>query len=363
MKKLFICIAVLLVTGFDHQNDPIDLLALNAIQVIGSHNSYKQALDPEILAYLKKERPSAAQSLDYSHISIKEQLDMGLLNLELDVYADTKGGTYANPQGLTLLQDKNASAAYDPEGVLARPGFKTIHVQEIDFRSECLAFEQCLLSLKTWSDANKGHFPIFVTINAKDAESSLPDAVVPEQFTSKIFDQLDEVILSTLGMEKLLIPEDIKGQYATLESAVLDGNWPLVKSARGKFIFILDEQDRKRAAYIENHPSLAGRVMFANAEPGTPEAAILIMNNPVGQQAAIQEMVKKGYIVRTRADANTTEARNNDGSRFSAAQQSGAQIITTDYYQPSTHFKSDYKVNFKNGKYIRANPLLSKNKR
>ena len=97
--------------------------------------------------------------------------------------------------------------------------------------------------------------------------------------------------------------------------------------------------------------------MFANAEPGTPEAAWLIMNEAVEDEKKIQQRVKEGYLVRTRADANTREARNNDTRTFQAAKQSGAQIITTDYYQKSTHFPSDYVVHFDDGSYVRRNPF------
>ena len=80
----------------------------------------------------------------------------------------------------------------------------------------------------------------------------------------------------------------------------------------------------------------------------------MIMNNP--KDAQIQEMVKKGYIVRTRADGDTKEARVNDKSGFVAACASGAQIITTDYYYKSTFFASDYSVIFDDGKYMRRQP-------
>ncbi|MEJ7660170.1 MAG: Ca2+-dependent phosphoinositide-specific phospholipase C [Hymenobacter sp.] len=40
-----------------------------------------------------------------------------------------------------------------------------------------------------------------------------------------------------------------------------------------------------------------------------------------------------------------------------AAEQSGAQIISTDYYAPSTHFKSPYAISFADGSYFRPNPV------
>lgn len=198
---------------------------------------------------------------------------------------------------------------------------------------------------------------MFVTMNAKDQPVDRPGFVVPEAFAAAVLDQLDAVVRKTLGSEKLITPDQVRGSYETLESAVLQGNWPTLQEARGKFMFVLNEVGEKRAAYLQGHPSLKGRTLFANAEPGTPEAAFLIMNDPISDLATIQDYVKKGYLVRTRADANTEQARNNDTRMFEAARQSGAQIITTDYYAKSTHFPSDYVVSFDDGTYFRVNPL------
>jgi hypothetical protein len=57
-------------------------------------------------------------------------------------------------------------------------------------------------------------------------------------------------------------------------------------------------------------------------------------------------------------DLALREARLNDRSSFEAACNSGAQIITTDYYLKSTHFKSDYSVSFDGGTYFRPNPVF-----
>ena len=337
-----------------------DTLRLHQIQVIGSHNSYKQAIDSSLLQVLEQANPATARSLDYSHIPIADQLSLGLSNLEFDVYADTQGGKYAQPQGLEWTGDSTSAQSYDPEGAMQQPGFKVLHVQDIDFRSQCYTFEQCLQELKSWSEAHPDHLPVFVTMNAKDQPVDRPGFVVPEAFTAAVLDQLDEVVRKTLGPENLITPDQVRGSYETLESAALQGNWPTLQEARGKFLFILDETGEKREAYLQGHPSLKGRTLFANAEPGTSEAAFLIMNDPINDLKAIQDLVKKGYLVRTRADANTEQARNNDSSMFEAACQSGAQIITTDYYAKSSHFPSDYVVSFDGGTYFRINPLYDK---
>src|SRR5690348_4603757 len=55
----------------------VDALPMNAIQVIGSHNSYKAAIAPNEMAALRKLNPRAADTLDYSHKPLAQQLDDG----------------------------------------------------------------------------------------------------------------------------------------------------------------------------------------------------------------------------------------------------------------------------------------------
>jgi len=354
MIKLFL--SILAVSSLPHKAaDTLDSLPINHIQVIGSHNSYKRSIDPALFKLIKEKDSTGAKKIDYSHISLSQQLDLGLLDLEIDIYADTKGGKYAHPKGLKWAPGQ---APYDQEGVMKEPGFKVLHIQDIDFRSNCLTFKQCLQELRQWSDKHKDHDPIFVTMNAKDEPMKKKGYTIPEKFTSAVFDQLDKSLIENLGRGNLVTPDDVRGKYKTLQSAVLHNSWPSLKQAKGKFIFVLDETGRKRAAYIARHPSLKGRILFADAEPGTPESAIHIMNNPKKDLTKIRTLVKKGYIIRTRSDSDTREARDNDRSTFEAVLASGAQIITTDYYQKSTHFKSNYVISFTDGKYFRLNPLF-----
>jgi Phosphoinositide phospholipase C, Ca2+-dependent len=351
--KLITCVGLLLVLPAIALINEMDDLPINQIQVVGSHNSYKQAIDPELFNVIKSQDLVAANSLDYEHIPMPAQLDLGLRNLEIDVYADGKGGKYAHPGGFEKVKGQ---PAFDRDGEMSKPGFKVFHVPDLDFRSSALTFVMALQQLKKWSETHPDHTPVFITLEVKDDSIKRKGFTQPEVFTNKTFDELDAVIIENLGKEHIIDPDRVRGKYNTLEEAVLAQNWPKLSQAKGKFLFVLDAKGRKRATYIQGHPSLKGRVLFANAEPGTPEAALMIRNNPKDEQ--IPELVKKGYIIRTRADADTKQARNNDWSDFEAACKSGAQIITTDYYQKSTHFKSDYVISFADGKYFRANPLF-----
>lgn len=352
-------ILLLILTFFDLNSNPgneLDNVKLNEIQVIGSHNSYKRSIDPALFSYLSKADSASLSKIDYSHIPLSQQLDMGLLDLEIDVYADPKGGKYSHPLGLALVKEQ---PSFDPDSVMKQPGFKVFHIPDIDFRSNCLTFKMCLQELKSWSEKHPDHYPVFITMNAKDEGIKRAGFVIPQKFTAATFDSLDHEITTYLGKAHLITPDMVKGRYPTLESAVLHHNWPIIKNVKGKFLFVLDETDDKITTYIKGHPSLQGRILFTNSKPQTPEAAVMILNN--AKTDPIQSMVSKGYIVRTRADSDTKEARNNDRSTFDAACKSGAQIITTDYYSKSTHFNSDYMISFDGNTYLRANPVFKSN--
>jgi len=341
------------------QGQTADELKLNQIQVLGSHNSYKQAIDPALMAMLNQRDSVRFRGLDYEHLTLSEQLDRGMRKLELDIMHDPKGGRYANPMGLSMLTSQGQKASpYNEDGAMDQPGFKVLHIQDIDFRSNCPTLAGCLSEILNWSEAHPNHLPIAISFNAKDTPIDQPGFTQPFPFTSQVFDSLDQEILSVVPREKIITPDEVRGKYKTLERAVLDQNWPTIGESRGKLLFVLDERGEKLEAYRSGHPSLQDRVMFVLAEAGTPEAAFMIINNPLNSGDEIRKMVQKGYLVRTRADANTVEAREGDYSRLDAALTSGAQFISTDYYEPNPKFDTDYQVSLPNGEVARCNPVF-----
>ena len=101
--------------------------------------------------------------------------------------------------------------------------------------------------------------------------------------------------------------------------------------ARGKFAFVLDDHAAKRALYRSLHPDTRDRLIFVDAQPPEPDAAFTVLNDPIADAARIKQLVALGYLVRTRADADTVEARANDTAPRVAVFASGAQIVSTDY--------------------------------
>ena len=333
---------------------------MNQIQVLGSHNSYKQAMDPELLEILRRQRPGRFEGVEYWHSPLEEQLDLGLRKLEIDVVYDPDGGRFARPWGLEILKQHGLepSRPYDPDGYMRHPGLKVLHIPDFDVWSHVYTFRQALERLKAWSDQHPEHLPIAILMNAKDNVIDEPNLTAPLPFDAAAFGVWDAEIRAVLPPAKLITPDDVRGEYETLEKAVLAHAWPTLDEARGRFLFVLDEQGPKLEAYAGGHPSLHGRVMFVNAEPGRPEAAFCIVNNPVRSFDRIQQLVRAGYLVRTRSDADTREARSGDYSRMKAAFESGAHFVSTDYYLPAP-FDSRFQVKLPGGGPGRWNPLLT----
>ncbi len=329
-------------------------LKLNDLQALGGHNSYHLRTPPEFRAALEKLLPGVTKLWDYEHAPLDQQFtNDGVRQIELDVHLDPDG-RYATRHAMPLAQ-----LPADAPAEMKQPGLKVFHVQELDFASNCLTFVACLQTVKQWSDANPGHAPIMILVEAK--EDKLPDIMSftqPVPFDAAGLGQIDTEIRSVFNDSQLITPDQVRGSYKTLEEAVLADNWPTLGQSRGKLMFTLDNGD-KRQLYAEGHPSLQGRVMFTDAEPGEPEAAFVERNDAKEKQAEITDLVKKGYVVRTRSDGDTKEARENDMSSAQAALASGAQWISTDYAVVDPTVSATFVVAIPGGTPARCNPVTA----
>ncbi len=305
-------------------------LRLDQVQLLGSHNSYKRYPSADEEARIRSLAPQYWDELDYGHPPLEAQFAIGIRQIEIDVAPDPQGGLYATPYQMAAEATRKAMMA---------PGAKVLHVPQLDIESHCLAFRDCLAILRRWSDRHPGHLPVTVLVNAGDfppiAGSWLHDA----KFEAADLDALDSDIRAVMGTDRLIVPDDVRGARATLAEAVRAHAWPTLAVAKGRFLFVLDGNDRHFALYRAGHPSLRGRAMFGYYDEPSPEAAVFNIQDPRGQEARIGRLVRAGYLVRTRADADTKEARANDPTRLTAAIASGAQFVSSDYYDgvPDPH--------------------------
>jgi hypothetical protein len=366
MKATYMAAALLLTAATGVQtghgaSDSDAQVRINQIQVIGSHNSYHAGLLPGARAFLAKEKPESLRGLDYAHQPLNKQFDGGIRQIELDIFADSKGGRYAHPAGPAL--EKAADVPVDslqnfsganPE-VMLKPGFKVMHVQDLDQHSTCQPFTACLTIVREWSRAHPRHLPIYVLVETKQGKPlNIPNATTPEPFTAATFDDLDREICSVFPADEMITPDAMRGTYATPNEAARAGAWPTLEKARGKVIFLMDQRN-VGPLYLEGHPDLHGRVLFTNAAPGQPDAAFTEEND--GTEAEIAALVRQGYLVRTRTDADTKEGRSGSTARRDHAMASGAQMLSTDYPKAEPAQWTGYSVSFPGGAMARCNPV------
>lgn len=87
--------------------------------------------------------------------------------------------------------------------------------------------------------------------------------------------------------------------------------------------------------------------MFLNSEPGRPDAATIIRDNPSAPD--LEDLVRKGYWVRSTGHGG--EARRD------TALARGAHIVSTDYPPGSPHPETGFMVALPGGVAARCNPI------
>jgi hypothetical protein len=336
-------------------------IRLNQLQVIGSHNSYHiEPNEAEFGLISLVAGASAAGALQYTHPPLGRQFgDEHVRQIELDVYADPDGGRYATP---LIRQFTGQSAEFDPDMKL--PGTKVLHISDIDYHSNCVSFVACLRAVRAWSHRHPWHVPIAILVEFKDTlDVQIPGVplVTPLPWTRERMLGLEQEIRSVFPRRELITPDGVRRRGRTLEQSVLRHGWPTLAASRGKVMFLMDNAGAYRDRYIEGNPSLQGRILFTNSTPGQPDAAFVERNDPVGSAADIQALVKAGYVVRTRADADTAQARSGDTTDRDAALADGAQWVSTDYPVPgiATRFGTDYFAALPGLAAARCNPVTA----
>lgn len=312
-------------------------LPLNQCRFLASHNSYKKVPQPKVLKFLYKFKKQLGASndpeqIDYGHELLSVQLDsFNVQGFELDVNYDPKGGLYRKR---TVSRFVCGVKAKDKAPEMKEPSFKILHIADVDFETNYKTLRQALQELKKWSDLHPNHLPVFVNIEAKGDHPGNVSKFLrfigfkrAISFNRAAFDALDKEILEEMGNAKIFSPIDLKGNYNSVKERIQKEGWPLLSACRGKFFFILEGDNQEN--YLDDklpHP------LFVYDNPNLETTAFVKRNDPEGNETEIQALTAL-FMVRTRSDAGTIEARNNDYRRFQAAWKSGAQIISTDYYK------------------------------
>lgn len=305
-----------------------DNLRMDQLQVIGTGKSYKQRPAPGMLRLVRMGGKKHADALDFSQPSLRAQLDGDVRSLAFDVAYDPKGGAYRNPAGASMAMELLPD---DFTAAMKKPGFKVIHVLDVDYNSSCLALADCLKQIADWSNAHPRHLPLTIVLRTNDSKTPMPGATKPNLYDTAAMDALDSEIRAAFSPDQLLTPDHIQGKHPSLREAVMAHAWPRLADARGKILFVLEDTPEKIRLYQGTRQSLEGRAMFVAAEEDSPLAAFVALPDPQKDGGRIARAVKAGFMVMTSADLDTREARQNQTRRRDAAFASGAQIVQTDF--------------------------------
>jgi hypothetical protein len=328
-------------------------VGLDEIQVLAAHNAYHLQGDQPLLDAITQALPELTPTIEYSHPTLTEQLDLGVRSVVLDLFEDPNGGRYAAPKAVELL-------GLEPLGPeMGEPGLKVFHIQEVDFRSSCSTFVACLEELSRWSEDHADHVPIVIHLEVKDG--AIPDPlglgfVQPVPTTAATFSAVEAEIRSVLPDDRIVAVAEVQADHDTLAAAIAAEGWPDVDDLRGRFVFVLDDHGAKRDLYRGLHPDTRDRLIFVDAVPPDDDAAFTVLNDPVADGARIRELVGAGLLVRTRADADTVEARSGDIARRAEAFASGAQIVSTDFEREDPRWPGFVTV-LPGGGEARCNPV------
>ncbi len=293
-----------------------ETLRTNQVQVLATHNSYHIQQDAPI---------QSSPTTQYTHAPLDQQLDLGIRGFEIDV-VDAPDGT-----------------------------FPVVHTPVVDATSNCTPIAQCLQVTRRWSEAHPGHVPIFILIEPKNDDIDFTIDPTLRRFDPAGVDRLDAAVRSALGRQ-LITPDSVRGTAKTLRGAVLGRRgWPPLSKTRGKVLVALNTGGAIRDAFLQGHPSLEKRAMFVTADEQSPAAAVIKVDDP--DETRILQLVKEGFIVRTRADADLVEARSGDTSRREVALRSGAQIVSTDFEVAVPAIGGDYVVKIPGGTPARCDPV------
>jgi hypothetical protein len=339
--------------GIDPAHDAA--VRINEIQMMGTHNSYRVRTPAPLFNALINFRDLAKDNgvdpfeLDYGNRPLAQQFTrLGARQIELDVFADPDGGLYANRAFNAFPTVGLPPASGEP--ALNEPGFKVLHIQDLDYATTCLTFVACLEQVEAWSDANPTHLPIMILVEVKaDAIPALLglQPAIPPAITPELLDALDAEIRSVLDPGDMITPTDVQGGSPSLRDAVTSGTgWPTLADGRGKLMFGLDNAGGIRDDYVGPARDLAGRVMFAEVGENEPGAAFFKRNTAA--DPSTPGLIEAGFMVRTRADGPYTSlippvpavpglapgVASGVLTRL-AAWTSGASWISSDYLEPT----------------------------
>lgn len=292
-----------------------DVLRLNHVQAKGTHNSY----------HIESSEP-VDDSHRYTHAALDVQLEsQGVRQFELDLHLSAQGE------------------------------FEVFHLPGVDEETTCRKFVQCLQIVKTWSDANPWHMPIVFWLEPKDLDFDWATEDYVE-FLDKHAD-LEAEIESIWPPERLLVPDEVRGDYPTLPEAIQNEGWPALGALRGHATFVLLDAGRHRDRYVASNDNLSGRTMFVGASTTTQAfAAFFKINNANQDSDRVKALAAQGFIITSNVDSPERDDTYNS-ARMAGSLQAGAHFLSSDI--PVQLDSRGYFAEVPQGSPARCNPVAA----
>ncbi len=286
-----------------------DTLRLNHLQAKGTHNSYHV-----------EEEQSADDSHRYTHAPLTTQLeDYGCRAFELDVHQTGEDDS-----------------------------FEVYHLPFIDDETTCLRFVDCLQELRSWSDDNPGHHPLFVWLEMKD-DIDFGAAI-------RDYDGLDAEIRS-VWPDRVFTPDHLQGDASSIRARLEGEGWPTLGEMRDQIIFAMLDGEDHRARYTDDLTTLEGRMMFVHTSPGESDlhfAAVAKINDPAS--TSIPDAHSANLLVTSNIGSADSSDESN-AARLATAIESGVQFLTGDF--PGPVDGRSYFMDFEDGAPSRCNDVTA----
>ena len=167
-----------------------DVLALQHVQAVGTHNSYHV------------ETPGLGlEHLAFSHAPLDVQLgEQGVRQFELDLW---------------WLEDE----------------LRVVHDPLFDLGTSCRTFTECLGVIGAWSADHPGHHPLLVLVELKTP--------FWEPSAAAILDAVDAGVRAVWPDDGVITPAEVQGEHGSLREAMAERGWPPLAELRGRTLLVL----------------------------------------------------------------------------------------------------------------------------
>eukprot|EP00892_Ulva_mutabilis_P005148 jgi/Ulvmu1/3004/UM015_0044.1 len=345
---------------------------LHEVQLLGTHNSYHIAPDPELdeVREIDERLGELVDANQYTHPPLSEQLtDFNVRSIELDVYDDREGGKFSFRAARALL---GLDGVWDESPEMQEPGFKVMHIDNVDYETHCKTLTGCLADIKQWSDSNPTHIPLLLRVELKretvietlEREDPAAAAIVLERLlelqpsnpqyetdfqrtspptTTETAALLLDTVVQALGRDKLIVPDDLRGDAEYPRQALTergpDAFWPEIDAVRGKIILIVTglgpELIELYGSGLVGSPAFTRFLADAAAGADIPEIpgdVVFVEHYGAGSSRYLSRFIEEGFFVFAFADL-AESAGSDSWTSYQEVVAAGPQVILTERLQ------------------------------